>query len=234
MTDKICEFVEKETINYSNSLMDPIDFNKMNRFLDKSYRTVLEDAIRKFLLTDGDEVKGDHHFTSKNIKLIAQNVVDYMRGEEKWKENLSQMLNEKDTYINYAIRRKINKELNKGFCPKENITEIIVDQRLNNFSKMLASFGFDMHLITLPEFHVTAFNMHKLADKFPMMGINAFVQNTQRPERIYSIKDPTYTYYKHQSATGTGVEAAFNVAVGSADINTLSDSTEADDIKKRN
>ena len=142
-------------------------------------------------------------------------------------------LNDKDTYVNYEIKRKINHELQNGFKPKENITEIIVDQRLNNFSRMLASFGFDMHLITLPEFHVTAYNMHKLADKFPEMGINAFVRNTQRPERLYSLKDPTYTYYKHQSATGTGVEAAFNTAVGSADVNTLSDSTEADDIKKR-
>lgn len=32
---------------------------------------------------------------------------------------------------------------------------------------------------------------------------------------------------------GTGVEAAFNVAVGSHDVNTLSDSTEQDDLKKR-
>ena len=102
------------------------------------------------------------------------------------------------------------------------------------FSSQLASFGFNMHLITLPEFHVTAYNMHKLAEKFPSIGINAFVRNTQRPERIYSTIEPTYTYYKHQSATGTGVEAAFNTAVGSADVNTLSDSTEADDIKKRN
>ena len=76
-------------------------------------------------------------------------------------------------------------------------------------------------------------NMHKLADKFPSLGINAFVKDTQRPERIYSLNDQSYTYYKHQSATGTGVEAEFNKAVGSADVNTLSDSTESDDLKKR-
>ena len=46
------------------------------------------------------------------------------------------------------------------------ITEVIVDQRLCNFSDQLASFGFNLHLITLPEFHVTAFNMHKLATDF--------------------------------------------------------------------
>ena len=232
-TEILVEFVEDESRVYSNSLMDPIDFNKMNPLLDKSYRSVLEEVIKKFFDTHGSEVQGDQHFTDENIKLITQNAVDYMRGEDIWRKHLEGMLNDTDTYMNYEIKRKINNELKSGFKPKNNITEIIVDQRLNNFSRMLASFGFDMHLITLPEFHVTAFNMHKLANKFPDMGINAFVRNTQRPERIYSVEDPTYTYYKHQSATGTGVEAAFNTAVGSADVNTLSDSTEADDLKKR-
>lgn len=233
LTEILVEFVEDESRVYSNSLMDPIDFNKMNPLLDKSYRSVLEEVIKKFFDTHGSEVQGDQHFTDENIKLITQNAVDYMRGEDIWRKHLEGMLNDTDTYMNYEIKRKINDELKSGFKPKNNITEIIVDQRLNNFSRMLASFGFDMHLITLPEFHVTAFNMHKLANKFPDMGINAFVRNTQRPERIYSVEDPTYTYYKHQSATGTGVEAAFNTAVGSADVNTLSDSTEADDLKKR-
>ena len=156
-----------------------------------------------------------------------------MRGEEKWKNNVNSLLNEKDSYFSNELQSLIEEELDNGFKPKEKITELIVNHRLSKFSEMLASFGFDMHLITLPEFHVTAFNMHKLADKFPEEGINAFVKNTQRPERIYSTIDPTYTYYKHQSATGTGVEAEFNKAVGSADVNTLSDSTESDDVKKR-
>ena len=115
----------------------------------------------------------------------------------------------------------------------QNITEIIVDQRLCNFSDQLASFGFNLHLITLPEFHVTAFNMHKLSSEFVDDGINAFVKHTQRPERILSENDPTYTYYKHQTATGTGVEAAFSEAVGSTNVNMLSESTEADDLMKR-
>ena len=113
------------------------------------------------------------------------------------------------------------------------ITETIVDQRLCNFSNQLSSFGFNLHLITLPEFHVTAFNMHGLATEFVDSGINAFVKSTQRPERIVSESDPTYTYYKHQTATGTGVEAAFSEAVGSSNVNMLSESTEADDLKKR-
>ena len=75
--------------------------------------------------------------------------------------------------------------------------------------------------------------MHKLATDFIDDGINAFVKYTQRPERIISEADPTYTYYKHQTATGTGVEAAFSEAVGSSNVNMLSESTEADDLKKR-
>ena len=123
--------------------------------------------------------------------------------------------------------------LNNNNNIKNNITEIIVERRLKNFGEQLATLGCNMHLITLPEFHVTAHNMHILSKDFSKDGINAFVKNVQRPERLYSLEDHTYTYYKHQTATGTGVEAAFNVAVGSHDVNTLSDSTEQDDLKKR-
>ena len=75
--------------------------------------------------------------------------------------------------------------------------------------------------------------MHKLSKEFIDNGINAFVKHTQRPERLLSEIDPTFTYYKHQTATGTGVEAAFSEAVGSTNVNILADSTESDDIKLR-
>merc|ERR1712150_375465 len=119
------------------------------------------------------------------------------------------------------------------YRPIDALTDIIVDERLRLFGPMLASFGYNMHLITLPEFHVTAFRMHDLARRFKDSGIEAFVTTTQRPERIRMTEDPTYTYYKHQTATGTGVEAAFNLAVGSSNVNALSASTESDDLKKR-
>ena len=92
---------------------------------------------------------------------------------------------------------------------------------------MLANCEFDMHLITLAEFHVTAFNMHKLADKFSMMGINAFVQNIQRLQSIYYITDSTYTYYKHESTTK---ESKRLLIKQQGLINTLSGSTKADNI----
>lgn len=233
LTEKLCNTLKNEAFNYINSMTDP-DLITMNRFISKAYRTSFEDCVHDFFKKEAYEVQGDHLISKEDVKLISQLIIDEIRGEGKWSENLYSLLNIKDSDFSNKLHKLVVDELNSGFNPKEKITEIIVNHRLSKFSTMLASFGFDMHLITLPEFHVTAFNMHKLANKFPEEGINAFVKNTQRPERIYSTIDPTYTYYKHQSATGTGVEAEFNKAVGSSDVNTLSDSTEADDIKRRN
>ena len=233
LAEKICFYVSNEALQYVNSMTEPADFVSMNRLLDFSYRNSVEDIVDNYLKTNGSKVQGDHLFSKENIKLITQHAVDYVKGEKRWKTKLESIKNERDIATGNEINALVNKELTDGFDPMKKITEIIVDQRLTNFSSMLASFGFNMHLITLPEFHVTAYNMHKLAERFPSMGINAFVRDVQRPERIYSTVDPSYTYYKHQSATGTGVEAAFNSAVGSADVNTLSDSTEADDLKRR-
>ena len=100
LTKKLIDFVEDESRVYSNSLMDPIDFKRMNPLLDKSYRSVLEEVVRKFFNTQGSDVQGDQYFTDENIKLITQNAVDFMRGEERWRENLENMLNYKDTYVN--------------------------------------------------------------------------------------------------------------------------------------
>tara|TARA_B110000008_G_scaffold169015_1_gene168833 strand:+ start:2209 stop:5541 length:3333 start_codon:yes stop_codon:yes gene_type:complete len=226
----ICKYVENEALDYTNSMTEPSNFITMNRLLEKGYRKSLESIVRTFLEREGEKVQGDHLFSEENIQKITQHIIDYLRGEKKWKNRVKKLKNKSDSFIGKSINKTLDDDV---YDPIVKITEIIVDQRLSNFSSQLASFGFNMHLITLPEFHVTAFNMHKLAKNFPTMGINAFVRDTQRPERIYSTIEPTYTYYKHQSATGTGVEAAFNTAVGSADVNTLSDSTEADDIKKR-
>lgn len=233
LTDELCDTLKNETLNYINSMTEPCSPLTMNRFISKSYRDVFEGYVHDFFTKDASKVQGDHLISDKDVQIISQLIIDNMRGEEMWERNVNSLLSEKDNYFSNKLQSLVKDELNNGFNPKEKITEIIVNHRLSKFSTMLASFGFDMHLITLPEFHVTAFNMHKLANKFPEQGINAFVKNTQRPERIYSTTEPTYTYYKHQSATGTGVEAAFNTAVGSADVNTLSDSTEADDLKKR-
>ena len=114
------------------------------------------------------------------------------------------------------------------------IRNIIVGQRLKNFEIVLASYGYNLHLITLPEFHVLAHNMYHLSKDFSREGIKAYVTQVQRPEYNTYMNDASYTYYKHQTATGTGVEAIFNSIVGSHDTQSLAQSTEADDLKKRN
>ena len=210
--------------------------------LDYNYDTPVEDDIYNIHLGKiqtiinecGQSVKGDFKFTDDNLRKILINANDYFKGEVVWNTKINNLLRHSDiTSHKDDLTRLTLETRDKGFNPIGNITEIIVDQRLCNFSDMLASFGFNMHLITLPEFHITAFNMHKLSKEFAVDGINAFVKHTQRPERITSENDGTYTYYKHQTATGTGVEAAFSEAVGSSNVNILSDSTEADDLKRR-
>ena len=174
-----------------------------------------KDALKLFLQEKGDLLQGDHLFTDSELTEMNDLLKNYYILVENLNKSNEEIVNDK------------NKEI------KNKITEIIVERRLKNFGEQLSTLGCNMHLITLPEFHVTAHNMHILSKDFSKDGINAFVKNVQRPERIYSENDHTYTYYKHQTATGTGVEAAFNLAVGSYDVNTLSDSTEQDDLKKR-
>ena len=177
-----------------------------------------------------------------DAKPFAQNILDHYYGNHSWitekiiKEAVvrhGDKLKGDHLFTDDTIKKLLDCCLS-GDNKIDKISEIIVDQRLTNFGDMLTSYGFNMHLITLPEFHVTAYNMHKLSSNFVENGINAFVKDIQRPERILSEQDPTYTYYKHQTASGTGVEAAFSEAVGSSNVNVLSDSTESDDIKNRN
>ena len=160
--------------------------------------------------------------SNETLKIYLQDNGDLLQGDHLFtKDELSEISN--------LLKENIDNN-NKA---KDKITEVIVERRLKNFGEQLSTLGCNMHLITLPEFHVTAYNMHTLSKDFSKDGINAFVKNVQRPERIYSENDFSYTFYKHQTATGTGVEAEFNKAVGSHDVNTLSDSTEQDDLKKR-
>ena len=210
-------------------------FSSMNPLLSNSYRTGLEKYVKEFIIKYGSVVQGDHLLSDIDISKITTLCVDYISDRNDRNARLRRTITSLgSSNIENKISQIITCELKKDFDPKRSITDIIVEHRLKMFSPMLSSFGFNMHLITLPEFHVTAYNMHKLSQDFSVNGINAFVKNVQRPERIYSELDHTYTYYNHQTATGTGGEAAFNLAVGSHDVNTLSDSTEQDDIKARN
>ena len=155
------------------------------------------------------------------------------------------LLKKKKTYIEKIIEINNNGNLkSKSLEAIENISidkeetlhkiqELIVKERLLHFEPMLASFGYNLHLITLPEFHVLSYNMYNLSKDFSKNGIYAYVSHVQRPERLLHELDTNYTYYKHQSATGTGIEATFSSMVGSSDNNILSASTEADDLENR-
>jgi len=187
---------------------------------------VSTDSLKTFLENNGDEIQGDNLFTKLELENIYKCLIDIRLGPT----NYDKYLVNNGGYISSEIKKTI---VNLNTSPEENITNIIVERRLINFGHQLSKMGCNMHLITLPEFHVTAYNMHILSRDFKDEGINAFVKNVQRPERIHSLNDYSYTYYKHQTATGTGIEAAFNKSVGSYDVNTLDNSTEQDDIKKR-
>lgn len=191
----------------------------------------LVEAVRRSLAENGKLVQGDNRYSEDTIRNMIPHLIDYALGEKSFFDQFDFCSND-NRVGSFAVAMQ-NLRQNAVFRPLDALTDIIVDERLRLFGPMLASFGYNMHLITLPEFHVTAFHMHDLASRFKTSGIEAFVTTTQRPERIRMTEDPTYTYYKHQTATGTGVEAAFNKAVGSSNVNTLSASTEADDLKKR-
>lgn len=211
--------------------------NKMiswNENLIKQNVQLTIDHLKEFLIKEGDFVQGDHLFTKDELHNIMLCINDLNQKEGKWTENLD--AHSKHIYPSFQtnqINHYITNQKKMGYSPERIISDIIVERRLKNFGNQLSTFGCNMHLITLPEFHVTAYNMHILSNDFSVNGINAFVKNVQRPERLHNLNDHTYTYYKHQTATGTGGEAAFNSVVGSYDVNTLSDSTEQDDIKKR-
>lgn len=232
LANAIIEDVLRNMHGYGNSMLD--DWKHQNPMLSTQYHNSFRDIIRNALVRHGTAVNGDLTFSDKAVADMIPHIIDATMSEDEWR---AQFHEEKYTKANNGLEAGLKATKDRirleGFKPNERIADIIVDERLRQFGPQLASFGYNMHLITLPEFHVTAYRMHSLAKDFQTTGIQAFVTSTQRPERQLSNIDPTYTYYKHQTATGTGVEAAFNRAVGSSDVNTLADSTETDDIKKR-
>jgi len=219
LAERVANDIKSYIVNRNVSINVPID----DELLKKIHQSLAE---------NGNPVQGDDKFSDETIRTMVPHLVDYAMGEKDWLEQFDKDLSTRRAGSYNSELTKLQQ--NATYRPLDNLVDVIVDERLRLFGPMLASFGYNMHLITLPEFHVTAFHMHDLASRFKDSGIEAFVTTTQRPERIRMTEDPTYTYYKHQTATGTGVEAAFNLAVGSSNVNALSASTESDDLKKRN
>lgn len=205
-----------------------IDTNLKNNDLER---------LRELILKQGNILKGDNMFSDEYLTQILVNILDYHKGEETWKKELIEQQvkidSENITIYNYKQNKELTRILKYGYNPLHHIRNIIVAQRLKNFEIVLASFGYNLHLITLPEFHIISHNMHQLSKEFKTDGIYSYVKLAQRPERKKSEIDNSYTYYKHQTATGTGIEAIFNSIVGSHDVQSLAQSTESDDLKKR-
>ena len=114
----------------------------------------------------------------------------------------------------------------------ENVKAIIADERLKNFEPILATFGYNLHLSTLPDYHLTALSNFNLAKGFEKHGIFAYIDQVQKEEINKHNNDPNYTFFTHQTSNGTGLAAEFNNIVGSSDTNVLADSTESDDLEK--
>ena len=194
--------------------------------------------VRNWLNNFGDKVQGDDTFSDNSIKILILASHDHINGTDfnnKMLNDMNNVLNDfSDSYYLEQCNNLLNNYKINDRKPIDVICDEIVSERLKRFEPILASFGFNAHLITLPEYHVIAHNMYNLSDEFKDNGIYAYVNQVQRPERLTYENTDNYTYYKHQTATGTGLEAEFNTLVGSSNSNILSGSTETDDDKKRN
>merc|ERR1712032_1468999 len=121
----------------------------------------LVEAVRRSLAENGKLVQGDNRYSEDTVRSMVPHLIDYALGEKNFFDQYD--FCSSDTRVgSYALAMEKLRE-NAVFRPIDALTDIIVDERLRLFGPMLASFGYNMHLITLPEFHVTAFHMHDLA-----------------------------------------------------------------------
>ena len=211
-----------------------IEFVNRNIYDNEEYiRTKLQ-RLKKYISSAGNHVQGDHLFDEQTLVKIFYACNDHINGYDSQvilnELKLQTTSIEQSHYLDNCV--DVLKANTKK--PIELICDEIVSHRLKQFEPMLASFGFNAHLVTLPEYHVIAYNMYELANDFKTNGIYSYVNQVQRPERIRYENSMDYTNYKHQTATGTGLEAEFNALVGSANSKILSGSTETDDDTKRN
>ena len=221
----------EEALPLTNSI---IAFVKSNLYDNEEYRKTKLKRLNNHITTVGSHVQGDHLFDEKTLLKILYASYDHIKGYNSTvimdKLLLSTSTEEESHYLDSCV--DLLKANTKS--PLELICDEIVSHRLKKFEPMLASFGFNAHLVTLPEYHVIAYNMYELANDFKTNGIYSYVNQVQRPERIRYENSKDYTNYKHQTATGTGLEAEFNALVGSSNSKILSGSTESDDDTKRN
>ena len=221
----------EEALPLANSILT---FVENNLYDDNETETIKIERLKKFITDNGNQVQGDHLFDDRTVLKILYACNDHINGYDSQvilnELKLQTTTIKQSHYLDNCVD-VLNANTKK---PIDLICDEIVSHRLKQFEPMLASFGFNAHLVTLPEYHVIAYNMYELANDFKTNGIYSYVNQVQRPERIRYENSNNYTNYKHQTATGTGLEAEFNALVGSANSKILSGSTETDDDTKRN
>lgn len=200
-----------------------------------------EKQIHDYFKRDGDSLISDYSFTTKNVRWLLHNGIDYCMGEDAWRKQLYAtrdfLAGQFPGLQAFKAIEETHRVEGLTYRPLHHAANIIVAQRLRNFQPSLAAAGYNSMLCTLPQWHQEAYQTHRLGATFADRGMEAYVEHVQRPERKYFEQqkpEPNpYEWYKHQETTGTGVQAVFAEHVGSSNVNALKESTEADDLKRR-
>jgi len=183
--------------------------------------------LQQFLVANGDQVKGDHIFTSSNLDRLYCHAVDFSRNPAGWSSDIDAarrvVSQQMASNLKFRLQREIERTQGTGFDPVHHMANIIVGQRIKHFSTALEKIGFMAQLITLPQFHTEAERGYTVARAYREHGIEGYVQNVQRVEEHLPAD---YTYLGHQKAVGTGVEAQLYENLFSKASAILHDSTE--------
>lgn len=211
-----------------------------NGVLGRDRLFIAEQQIHDFFKNHADPVGSDYSITGKNVTWLLHNGMDYCMGESAWRDQLHQVRGHMQNQLPglqafKAIEESMRVE-GLTYRPEHHAANIIVAQRLRNFQPSLAAIGFNSQLCTLPQWHQEAFRSHVLAESYAERGMEGYVEHVQRPERKYAdvhagSANP-YEWYGHQSTT-LGDSVLFAKHTGSLNVNVLAESTEADDLKKR-
>lgn len=183
--------------------------------------------MQQFLVKNGDQVKGDHMFTTSNLERLLAHAMDFARNQDGWSSNLEsaqKMIGQHFTSnLKFRLQRELQKTQQSGYDPVHHMANIVVGQRIKHFSSALENIGFMAQLITLPQFHTEAERGFSVARAYSEQGIEGYVQNVQRVEEHLPAE---YTFLGHQKAVGTGVEVQLYENLFAKSSGILKESTE--------
>ena len=129
------------------------------------------------------------------------------------------------------IAMDFHRILNSPFHDIANLdpyVDALTAHRLAQFTHQLNTFGFDMHLCTLPNYRIQALNMYEFSQRFSRDGVKGFVDCTERRE-LPLHQNQSYAPYssqKHQQSTNLPYVEALQRHLIHQQSHTLSGSTE--------